>query len=377
MTTQLNTVVQAYLDDLVASGFEVGLQVAAYVDGKLMVDAWAGVADETTGRAVNGDTLFTSWSTTKGFVATCIHILAEHGQLDYDMPVAAYWPEFAAKGKGGVTVRHLLTHQAGVPQMPAGVTAEMMTDWDAMCAAIANHEPLWDAGTKTGYHAWTFGWLLGEVVRRVDGRPIEVFVQDELCKPLGIDSFFMGITDDVAARVAVLRQEAAHVDAVKNWNALKLTVMPPHVSTAEVVNRPDVLRAVIPGGGGTMNARAIARHYAMFAGHGELDGVRILSPERLEMIRTLQTDDLDIVADARIRKGMGYFLGGAEEEGGAIAIGPRGNEFGHSGNGGSLGFADPERKFAFGLTKNLMKDMPDAKQSTPYKVAELIRKHLP
>ena len=376
MQSELNNVVQACIDELVASGKEVGLQVAAYVDGELVVDAWAGIADEARGRAVDGETLFTSWSTTKGFVATCIHVLADQGKLDYDAPVARYWPEFGANGKERVTVLDLLTHRAGVPQMPDAVTPEMMTDWESMCNAIAAHPPLWEPGTKTGYHAWTFGWLLGEVVRRVDGRPIEQFVQDELCTPLGIDSFFIGIPDAVADRVATLRQEAAHVADVKNWNDLKLTVMPPHVSTAEVVNRADVLRAVMPGGNGTMNARAIARHYAMLAGFGEIDGVRILSRERVEMLRTLQTDDLDIVADSRIRKGMGYFLGGAAADGGAIAIGPSGTEFGHSGNGGSLGFADPERRFAFGLTKNLMKSMPDATQATPYVLAEAIRQHL-
>jgi CubicO group peptidase (beta-lactamase class C family) len=376
MNTQANDAVQAQIDDLAASGQEVGLQVAAYHNGKLIVDAWAGVADEASGRPVDGDTLFTSWSTTKGFVATCIHILADRGQLEYGAPVARYWPEFGAQGKQLVTVLDLLTHRAGVPQMPDDVTAEMMTDWQAMCKAIAQHEPLWEPGTKTGYHAWTFGWLLGEVVRRVDGRPLEQFVQDELCRPLGIDSFFVGIPDAVADRVAPLRQEAAHLADVDNWNALKLRVMPPHVTTAEVVNRPDVLRAVIPGGGGTMNARAIARHYAMFAGHGELDGVRILSPERVEMVRTLQTDDLDLVADTRIRKGMGYFLGGTETEGGAVAMGTSGKEFGHSGNGGSLGFADPERRFAFGLTKNLMKASPEPRKSTAYLVAETIRRYL-
>ena len=376
MQSELNNVVQACIDELVASGQEVGLQVAAYVDGKLAVDAWAGVADEASGHVVDGDTLFTSWSTTKGFVATCTHILADRGKLEYDAPVARYWAEFAANGKERVTVLDLLTHRAGVPQMPEGVTPEMMTDWEAMCRAIAAHPPLWEPGTKTGYHAWTFGWLLGEVVRRVDGRPIAQFAQEELCQPLGIDSFFIGIPDAVADRVAPLRQEAAHVADMQTWNELKLTVMPPHVSTAEVVNRPDVLRAAIPGGNGTMNARAIARHYAMLAGLGELDGVRILSPERVEMMRTLQTDAHDLVADSRIRKGMGYFLGGAAADGGAIAIGPSGTEFGHSGNGGSLGFADPDRRFSFGLTKNLMKAMPDATKATSYIVAETIRQHL-
>src|SRR5438046_9078275 len=133
----LNERVRQVIDRLIESGDEVGLQVAAYVDGQLVVDAWAGVANEATGRLVDGDTLFTSWSTTKGFVATCLHILADRGHVDYDTPVATYWPEFGVHGKDVVTVREALTHRAGVPQMPEGVTPEMVTDWDAMSAAIA------------------------------------------------------------------------------------------------------------------------------------------------------------------------------------------------------------------------------------------------
>ena len=205
MDQRLNVLVQDLIDSLVASGEEAGLQVAAYVDGKLVVDAWTGIADEETGRPVDGDTLFTSWSTTKGFVATCLHILADRNLVDYDAPMAKYWPEFSANGKEQVTVRHALTHSAGVPHMPAGVTPEMMTDWDAMCAAIVAHEPLWEPGTKTGYHAWTFGWLIGEIIRRVDGRPVAQFAREELCRPLGIEDFYLGIPDAVESRVALLR----------------------------------------------------------------------------------------------------------------------------------------------------------------------------
>jgi CubicO group peptidase (beta-lactamase class C family) len=373
---ELNGVVQPIIDDLVASGEEVGLQVAAYVDGKLVVDAWAGVADEPSGRAVDGDTLFTSWSTTKGFVATCVHILADRKVLEYDAPVASYWPEFAANGKVTITVRHLLTHSAGLPQMPEGVTTEMMTDWDAMCRAIAGHAPLWTPGTKTGYHAWTFGWLLGEVIRRVDGRPIDQFAQEELCRPLGIEDFYMGIPDAVESRVATLRQEQAHVELENGWSELQLRVTPPNVTTAEVVNRGDVRRAVIPGGGGIMNARAIARHYAMLACHGALDGVHILSEARIDTIRALQVNEEDAVSGGLARRGLGYALGGDPAQGGAISMGTGGGEFGHGGNGGSLGFADPERKLAFGLTKTLMKANPDPKQSTAFVVAEAIRRHV-
>jgi CubicO group peptidase (beta-lactamase class C family) len=368
--------VQTLIDRLVDTGDEVGLQVAAYVDGELVVDAWAGVADETTGRAVNGDTLFTSWSTTKGFVATCLHILADQGRVVYDAPVALYWPEFAAHGKESTTVRHALTHMTGIPQMPDGVTPEMMTDWDAMCAAIAAHAPLWPPGAKPGYHAWTFGWIIGEIIRRVDGRPIAQFAQEELCRPLGIEDFYLGIPDAVEARVAPLRQDAQHLASAMQPSALGARVVPPQVATAECVNRPDVRRASIPGGGGIMNARAIARHYAMLACHGSLDGVRILSAERVDLIRALQTDARDEVFERPARKGLGYMLGGDEDAGGVSAMGRTGGEFGHPGNGGSLGFADPARRLGFGLTKNLMKSVDEAEQAAAYLVAEAIRRQL-
>jgi len=285
MSSKLQQSVQNVLDELVNSGEEVGLQVAVYLGEEQIVDAWSGLADETSGRCVDGDTLFTAWSTTKGFLATCVHLLAERGKLDYDVPIAQYWPEFAANGKARATVRHALMHMVGVPQMPTNVTPEMMMDWDAMCEAIASATPIWEPGTKAGYHAWTFGWLLGEIVRLVDGRPIAQFAREELCEPLGIHDFYLGIPNSVASRVATLRQSPEHLAGALAVTGLANQVMPPQVTTAEVVNRPDFRRAAIPGGGGIMNARAIARHYAMLANGGTLAGVRLLSPERINLAR--------------------------------------------------------------------------------------------
>jgi CubicO group peptidase (beta-lactamase class C family) len=267
-------------------------------------------------------------------------------------------------------------HMIGVPHMPNGVTAEMMTDWDAMCAAIAAHAPLWEPGTKSGYHAWTFGWIIGEIIRRVDGRPISQVAQEELCGPLGIEDFYLGIPDHVEGRVAPLRQESRHLAASRQLGELGLRVMPPHVTSAEVVNRPDVRRASIPGGGGIMNARAIARHYAMLAHGGCLDGVRILSPERIELIRTAWIDTVDVVFEGPVRRGLGYEHGGETEKGANVALGRSSDSFGHSGNGGSLGFADPVCKLGLGLTKNLMKAVENPAETAVYRVAELIRQHI-
>jgi CubicO group peptidase (beta-lactamase class C family) len=381
MHAMLQQKVQQLIDGLVASGEETGLQVAAYVDGELAVDAWAGIADPTTGRRVDGDTLFTSWSTTKGFVATCLHILADRGQIDYDAPVALYWPEFGANGKEWATVRHAITHRAGVPYMPEGVTPEMMTDWDAMCAAIAAHAPLWAPGTAVCYHAWTFGWIIGELVRRVDGRSLAQFAREELCQPLEIEGFYLGIPDSVEARVAPLaeaREASAQPDPAAPGappDDLFSRVMPPQVTSAAVVNRPDVRRASIPGGGGIMSARAIARHYAMLAGDGELSGVRLLSPERCAMIRTLQVNQPDAMFGERTRWGLGYALGGDPQQGGDLGLGRGESAFGHGGNGGSLGFADPVRRLSFGLTKNRM-SWPEPQKSSAFIVAEVIRAHL-
>ncbi len=362
--------VRAVLETLVESGEEMGLQAAAYLDGELVVDAWAGLADQDTGRPVDGETLFTVFSTTKGITATCIHMLADRGRLEYDTPIREYWPEFGQSGKHRATVRDGLTHRIGIPQMPDGATPEMMCDWNGMCQALAAMEPLWEPGTKTGYHGYTFGWVLGEVVRRINGRPISQFVQDEICRPLGIEGLYIGIPDTVEGRVATLRNAPPPPDAPPPApDSLLMRAIPRAVTTAgKIFNRPDVRRASIPGAGGIMSARGIARHYAMLAGAGALGGARLLTANRVETARTFQTDDLDVVIGQPTRKGMGYFLGG----GAFSAMGPPG-AFGHPGAGGSIGFADPDTGLAVGFTKNLLR-MGDAPERTAaYLVAEEVR----
>ncbi len=362
--TDTQTDVRAILDDLVASGVERGIQVAAYLDGECVVDTWAGVADPATGQLVDGETLFTVFSCSKGITATAIHLLAERGLFDYDDPIATYWPEFAVNGKAAVTIRQALSHTAGIPQLPPDVS---VTDWDGMCRAIAELTPLWEPGTQSGYHSLTFGWILGELARRVDGRPIEQIVAEDICAPLGIRSLFFGIPDDVEPRVAMLENDASVITAPDPPpDSLAARIGRDSRQNDEKYNRPEVRRAVIPAGGGIMNARSLARHYASLIGNG-VGGVRLLPPDRVRQATALQVDGQDAVLGTMIRRGLGYMLGGL-----GMPMGQRVTAFGHRGYGGTVGFADPDYRFAFALTKNrLAVGPPDA--STLNRVARATR----
>lgn len=346
--------IQTLLDDLVARDVERGIQVAAYLDGRIVVDAWAGVADPATGRPVDGETLFTVFSCTKGVTATVIHLLAERGALDYDAPVATYWPEFGAHGKERITLRHVLSHTAGVPQMPPGGRPTGMCDWEGVCRAIAALTPLWEPGTAAGYHGLTYGFILGEVARRVDGRAIARIVQEDVCRPLGITALYFGIPDAVAPRVAPLENDRSVDEAPPPPPESLFERSMPGLFAANVTfNLPEIRRASIPAAGGIMNARALALHYAALIGEG-VDGVRLLTRERVRIATTLQMEADDLVLGVAGRKALGYALGGP-----LSPYGDRITAFGHGGYGGATGFADPEYRFAFALAKNrLAIDLP-------------------
>jgi CubicO group peptidase (beta-lactamase class C family) len=185
--------IQEAIDQLVESGAERGLQVAVYQHGSLVVDAVAGIAEVASGPPVTSDTPFFSFSIGKGVAATVVHVLAERGVLDYDTPIVELWPEFGAHGKGRATVRHALSQSVGVPGLPPGLTVEDLCDWDKMCAIIAEAEPWWEPGTKIGYHAITWGYIIGEIVRRASGKPISQVLREEVATPLGVaDELFLG-----------------------------------------------------------------------------------------------------------------------------------------------------------------------------------------
>src|SRR6266536_3971313 len=197
--------VQQAIDQLIESGVERGLQVAVYHNDKLVVDAVAGIADPATRRSVTSDTPFFSYSIGKGVAATVVHVLAERGVLDYDTPIVELWPEFGAHGKERATVRHALTHSVGVPGIPADTTAEDLCDWDLMCARIAGATPWWEPGTQTGYHAYTFGYIVGEIVRRATGKRISQVLREDVAGPLGVaGELYFGMPASELGRLARL-----------------------------------------------------------------------------------------------------------------------------------------------------------------------------
>jgi CubicO group peptidase (beta-lactamase class C family) len=344
--------VQQAADKLVESGAERGVQVAAYRDGEQVVDVVAGVADPASGRPVDAGTVFYNFSVVKGATATVVHLLAERGLFDYDTPVADLWPEFAAHGKGAVTVRQVLNHTAGVPGIPLDTTVEDLCDWDRICAAVADQELWWGPGTKVGYHAYTFGYILGEVVRRTTGKPISQVLREEVAGPLGVaDELWFGIPASEHHRLAPLEDEPGAAEMA----AQMLASMPPDLPmfrsapmslfpNAEFGNRPDTLAADIPAGGKT-SARAIARMYAALL--GEVDGVRLLTPERLAEATTVSSSGTDEVFGMPTTWGLGYGIGGPD-----LGVAPTPTVFGYGGVGGSFACGDTATGITWAVTKN-------------------------
>jgi CubicO group peptidase (beta-lactamase class C family) len=360
-----NTIVQQAIDVAIGERGEIGLQVAAYLDGQQVVDVWGGLADETTGKKVDVDTIFPVFSVTKVVTTVALHIQAERGLVDYAMPIAHYWPEFGAHGKDKGTVYDALTHRLGVPIMPLGVTPELMCDWDWMAQRIADMTPLFEPGTKAAYMSYTYGWVIGEVVQRTDpkGRPFGTFIQEEICQPLDIDSLWVGIPDEVEPRVAKLTNMPPIPPGAPGMapGVLSPLAIPSQVGTTqEVFGRPDVRRACIPGAGGIMNARSAARFFALLAQGGELDGVRLLSEGRVRLFSVPRPPcDYDYVQGVPHNGSIGGFhlvasIGDANPPLSMVPAGSNPHTFGHPGAGGSIGWADPDTHLAVAITHNRM-----------------------
>ena len=335
---------------------ETGAALAVMLDGQLVVDVWAGHSDPGRTQPWQQDTLVNVYSTTKGITALCAHRLVEQGRLDLDAPVARYWPEFAAAGKETLPVRYLLSHQAGLAAVREPLSPSDLYDWSTMTGALARQAPWWEPGTRHGYHAMTYGWLVGEVIRRISGQSVGAFVRDEVAGPLGID-FHLGFGPELDPRVAPLipppppspEQIDLFTEILKHPDSLlaKAALNPPFLPQA--ANTRQWRAAEIPAANGHTNARALARLYGALARGGSLDGVHVLAPATIDQASSEQADGPDALLPLPTRFALGFMLSTPAEK-----MGPNPRAFGHGGFGGSLAFADPEARLGFGYVMNEM-----------------------
>lgn len=342
----LQHAVQAVLDELVADGDEVGLQAAVIKDGALVADAQSGVADPVSGGSVSAGTLFFAGSTAKGVLSSLVHALVAAGKLDYDLRLAEVWPEFAAHGKGNVTVRHVLMHQAGVPGLPSDLTTEQLCDWDHMCALVAEAAPWWPPGTAFGYHAQTFGFLLGETLQRTTGAGLVSLLKETFTEPLAAtDELHFAVPALLLDRVARQVAPSGPPPPSPPPGSPLARAMPPGAAPdAAFANRRDVLTAQIPSLG-TMSARAAARVYAALLGH--VAATRLLSAEQLAAAAAIAYSGRDQVMEMEISWSLGY---SPSRPGGARSR--SGSTFGMVGTNGSAAYADIDTGVAIALMRN-------------------------
>ncbi len=340
---------------------EVGAACCVYQDGRPVVDVWGGVADRAAGRPWARDTIVIIFSCTKGATALAANQLIEAGRLDPDATVAAYWPELAANGKAGITVRMVLSHRAGLAAVDGELTLGDIAAWDPVVAAIAAQAPNWEPGTAHGYHSRSFGWIVGELIRRVTGRMPGQYLADEVVRPLGLD-FFLGLPESEDARVATL-YPAPEASALDELAAADPTTLFARVMTgpSNLLHYDDswntrLLRgAQLPSSNGHSDARSLARMYA--ACLAPVDGVRLLSEQSLDRATTVESSGKDLVLGQPLTFGLGFAL--------PPTLGPGASprSFGHAGAGGSLAYADRDRGLGFGYVMNQMRlGMPEGDQ---------------
>ena len=329
---------------------DVGASVSVVVEGETVVDLWGGTAVPETGAPWQEDTITIVMSMTKAATALCAHILADRGELDIDKPVAQYWPEFAANGKETIPVRMLLNHQAGLPGFRHEIPAGKPYDWDYMTAAIAAEQPFWQPGRNYAYHSLTFGWLVGEVVRRVSGKSVGTFFREEVAQPLGLD-FWIGLPESEEGRAVALLPYLQAVDSDAPDKELDKAVVSSGVNEgAGWWNTRAAHAAELPASGGVTNARSAARMYAALSLGGTIDGVTLVSPATVaRMGRTQSRLESDALSGILAPFSLG-FMKAREDTGLPDSI------FGHSGAGGSMGMTDPRERLAFAYVMNQMSE---------------------
>ncbi|NNE74080.1 MAG: beta-lactamase family protein [Acidimicrobiales bacterium] len=354
-----SAVADAFAANFVEHG-EVGAGFCLYVDGQKRVDIAAGVADTADGRAYDHDTLQLVFSTTKGAAAICIAQLVQAGKLRYDDLVADHWPEFAAGGKGAVTVSQMMSHQAGLFTVDNPPSFDDVLAVTPIVEALAAQAPLWEPGTNHGYHALTYGWLAGELVRRVDGRDIGTYFAEEVAGPLGLD-FWIGLPESEEPRVAPLIAAPPPTDMTAEELQLMIQVMGPGTNGNRALTLDGTINALegdnpfntrevhatqMPAANGITTAASLARMYA--ATIGDVDGVRLLNTDTMDAMRAEQVRGPDGCLVMESRFGQGMMLHGE-----LVPLIQDGS-YGHAGAGGSLGYANPELGVGYGYVMNQM-----------------------
>jgi CubicO group peptidase (beta-lactamase class C family) len=370
MNLELNEKVEQIIKSQVSENNQIGIQVCAYQYGEKIIDTWTGTMGPTDKRPVQHDSLFWSWSTTKGVAATALHILADQGYIEYDTPVTKYWKEFGKHGKDKITVAQAMSHQTGIYKTPDLTNLENITDWQKGIKYVENAVPAFTPGSKTGYHALTYGWIVGGIIEKATGRHIQEVIREKIAVPIGIEKeMYVGIPDGVEDRLTDL----------EIWDSTTFDIPDDHPMWAampheiwDIPNNMSVRRACIPGGNGHFTAHGLARMYGALANGGVIDGVRLVSADRVKDMYRLMTDEMDVVLGMPRRKGIGFMLGGVERS----VTGGRRSVFGHGGAGGSIALADPDVGLGVAVTLNKMMRELDPTKSRAADILNLIRDEL-
>ncbi|MCL2052624.1 MAG: beta-lactamase family protein [Lachnospiraceae bacterium] len=331
------------LEEMIKDGREIGMQLCVYHQGELVVNTYAGIINTESKIPVTEQTLFPAFSTTKGFASTLLHILVERGKLDYEQRICEIWPEFAQNGKENILIKHALNHTAGVPHLPPNLTAADICNFEKMCEIVANQTPISAPGERQEYHAFTYGWIIGRLIELASKMSFTAFLEQEIKKPLGTDSIFVGVPDDVMATWPIATVYEPGFDK-SNFNTEGYETYPECcMPMCEGINQKASLQACIPGVNGVFNALSMARLYAALlpGSPGVTNGIKLLTPETVKKISAVSSRL--VTPEWTSTLGLGYFIGG---------YGKRETIFGHGGYGGSAAFADPEYDFSIGFTKN-------------------------
>jgi len=340
---------------------EIGAALAVYVEGRLVVDLWGGVMDKRAAAPWREDTLQMIFSSTKGATALSAHVLAARGKLELDRPVSRYWPEFAGAGKEDISVGMLLNHRAGLAAIDEPLPIEAAYEWETMTGALERQAPNWEPGKAHGYHAFTFGWLVGEVVRRVSGRSLGTFFREEIARPLGLE-LWIGLPEELEPRVAKVSppplperaSRFAELLTTRDSLTSRAFLNPRTFFASGQTNSRNMHAAEIPAGNGIASARGLAGMYTALACGGAWRAVELVDRDTLARLAAVESDGPDLVLGQHTRFASGFMKTIEDAAGDCARFGPNDDAFGHVGAGGSFGMADPEARIAIGYVMNQM-----------------------